>query len=237
MNEARGLRLAPSAAVREKRLLALLRGRDPSEVPRLTESVEDAQILGSLELSGFTFTWDEVKASREGEPSPAPVERLRRARAAVAENAPFGCKAVLAWHREATGEHSGFRGGPRARNEGPPPAPAAFIAGRMEILEQWLGAESALELSAPRQAALALARLIEILPFDDGNGRVSRLAASHIMVRAGGRPPILVGADGPRLIQALDAAFQLATEPLANLLQEASERCLDVMIQTLEGRG
>lgn len=237
MDEVRGLKLAPSAAVREKRLLALLAGRRVSDEPRLGEAVEDAQILGSLQLAGYDFTWDEVRASRGAGTGPEPVERLRRARAAVVPDAPFGREALLAWHREATGESGGFRGGHRARKEGPPPAPAAFIAGRLEILEQWLGAESTLELKAPQQAALALARVVEILPFDDGNGRVSRLAASHVMVRAGGHPPILVGADGPRLVQALDAAFQLVTEPLAHLLQEASERCLDVMIQTLEGRG
>jgi hypothetical protein len=55
------------------------------------------------------------------------------------------------------------------------------------------------------------------------------------MVRAGARPPVLVGADRARLDEALRRAFQLETEPLAALLQEASERALDVMIQTLEG--
>jgi Fic family protein len=75
---------------------------------------------------------------------------------------------------------------------------------------------------------------MEILPFDDGNGRVSRLAASHLMVQGGARPPILVGADKARLDEALQAAFQLHTEPLAALLDEASERVVDVMIRALE---
>ena len=75
---------------------------------------------------------------------------------------------------------------------------------------------------------------MEILPFERGNGRVARLAASHLMVQGGARPPILVGTDRPRLDEALQAAFQLQTEPLAALLDEASERVLDVMIRTLE---
>jgi Fic family protein len=79
-----------------------------------------------------------------------------------------------------------------------------------------------------------MARIVEILPFDDANGRVARLAASHLMVRAGGRPPVLVAADAARLGAAFQSAFQLVTEPLALLLEEASERALDVMIQTLE---
>jgi len=72
-----------------------------------------------------------------------------------------------------------------------------------------------------------------VLPFDEGNGRVARLAASHLMVRAGARPPILVAADEARLRQALQSAFQLHTEPLAALLEEASERSLDVMTRAL----
>ncbi|HSB60554.1 MAG TPA: Fic family protein, partial [Vicinamibacteria bacterium] len=102
------------------------------------------------------------------------------------------------------------------------------------ILEQWIDSESGRALKPAPLAALALARLIEILPFEDGNGRISRLAASHLMVRGGMRPPILARADGPRLVACLQAAFRLDTEPLCGLLVEASERSLDVMIQTLE---
>ena len=79
-----------------------------------------------------------------------------------------------------------------------------------------------------------MARIVEVLPFDDGNGRVARLAASHLMTAGGRRPPILVAGDGPRLVAALDAAFRLDTEPLATLLEEASGRALDVMTQALE---
>jgi hypothetical protein len=57
------------------------------------------------------------------------------------------------------------------------------------------------------------------------------------MVRAGSRRPVLVGADGPRLREALRAAFQLQTEPLARLLEEGAERALDVSIATLEAQG
>ena len=83
---------------------------------------------------------------------------------------------------------------------------------------------------------MALARIVEIRPFDDANARVARLAASHLMVRGGMRPPILVKGDGPRLRASLEAAFRLETEPLVALLVEASGRALDVMIQTLSAR-
>jgi hypothetical protein len=64
---------------------------------------------------------------------------------------------------------------------------------------------------------------------------VARLAASHLMVRAGARPPVLVAEDRVRLDAALLAAYQLETEPLCRVLEEASARALEVMVQTLSG--
>jgi len=220
-NEPRLLRLAPSAAVKEKRLAALLEGL-PDATPRLLAAVRRAQAEGSLALS-------------EIEPTPGELDRYARAQAAVEAQAPFSVAALLAWHGAALGRSSGLRTGERTREGAPPPAPAQFIATRLENLEGWLNVGSGVELKPAARGALALARIVEILPFDDGNGRVGRLAASHLMVRAGARPPVLLGEDRPRLVEALQSAFQLQTAPLASLLEEAAERALDVMIRAIEG--
>jgi len=233
MSEVRGLRLAPSAVLKEKRLAALREGRDPED-PRLGEAVEDAQILGSLELAGVRATWDEVVASRRGA-GPEPVLAMRRARSAVDPRGPLSLEALRAWHAALALPETGWRRAVRSR-ETAAPAPPEAIPGRLAILEQWINSEGAGGLKAPQKAALALARLVEILPFADGNGRVSRLAASHLMVRGGMRPPILVSGDAARLRAALESAFRLETEPLVALLAEASGRALDVMIQTLSAR-
>jgi len=214
--EQKGLRITTSTGVKEKRLAALLAGRDPKSLG-LGEAIAEAQIAGSLELSGASG--DEA------------TRALRAARQAVAAEAPFTVGILTAWHR-ALGVGAGFR--TRPRPEAPQSAPVEFIEGRLAILEQWLSAESRQQLKPAQAGALVLARVMEILPFDDGNGRVSRLAASHLMVQGGARPPILVGADKARLDEALQAAFQLHTEPLAALLDEASERVVDVMIRALE---
>lgn len=231
MSEARGIRLAPSAAVKEKRLASLLAGRDP-EGPEIQRPVWDAQLLGSLELAGQRVTWNEVVASRSGS-GPEAVLRLRRAVAAVPPGAALTIAALRAWHEALLGPGVGFRASERPR-EGFPPSPPALIEGRLAILEQWMGSEGATGLKPVQQAALAVARLVEILPFEDGNGRLARLAASHLMVGGGMRPPILVGGDGPRLVAVMQAAFHFDTGPLCALLVESSERCLDVMIQALE---
>jgi hypothetical protein len=214
MNEIR-LRLSASAASKERRLAAALGARAPEA---FGSAVRRAQAAGSLALSGLPE---------------ADVAALLRAVDAVDPQAPLGVEALLAWHRAAVGS-GGFRTADAERPGATPPAPPEFIASRLAIFEQWMNAPSAAELQASQQGALALARVVEVKPFADGNGRVARLAASHVMVRRGARPPILVAADEPRLTQALQAAFQLHTEPLAALLEEASERALDLMIQEAE---
>jgi Fic family protein len=230
-----GLRLQPSAAVRERRLAALLGEQGlPADDPGLAGIVEDAQLLGSLELAGLRFTWDEVRSSRVSGEGPAEVLALRRARGAVAADAPLGVAAIRAWHEALVGP-AGFRRGER-RRDGAPTAPAALVESRLATLGEWLETAGTRDLQPDQAASLALARILEILPFDDANGRVSRLAASHVMVRGGMRPPILVAGDAARLRAALESAFRLETEPLVALLAEASGRALDVMIQTLSAR-
>ncbi|HEX9187604.1 MAG TPA: Fic family protein [Vicinamibacteria bacterium] len=231
------MRLEPSVAVKEKRLAALLleRGLHPDD-PGLAGIVEDAQALGSLELAGFRFGWDEVRASRASGTGPLEVVAFRRARAAVAAHAPFGVAAMREWHAALAGP-VGFRRGERGRDGGPAPAPVRFVESRLAALAEWLEVAGSRDLRPEQAAAVALARIVEVLPFDDANGRVSRLAASHLMVRGGMRAPVLVAGDGPRLKAALESAFQLRTEPLVALLVEASGRAVDVMIQSLGASG
>ena len=222
MVEITGLRLAPSAAMKERRLAALLAGRDPAADPALAEALVTAQVRGSLELAGKAGTPEEADAAAA----------LRRAVFAVDPRAPLTVEAILAWQASLTGE-SALRRQARDRPGGPPPAPPEIVASRLAIVQEWLGGDSARELKAAQQGALVYARIMEILPFDRGNGLVARLAASHLMTRAGSRRPILVGGDAERLEEALQAAFQLQTEPLARLLDDAAERALDVLIGAL----
>jgi len=213
------MRIAPSTALKERRLRERA-GDGFDALPALREAVLSAQASGSLELAGLA---DDAAA----------LAKLRHAQAAVDPAAPLGLKALAHWHAAVTEFPSLFRATERAREDGPPPAPPAFVESRLRTLEHWLSVESARELTPAQAGALALARIVEVLPWDDGNGRVARLAASHVMVGAGARPPILIGVDAERLENALRAAFALQTEPLVRLLDEASERALDVMLAAL----
>ena len=215
------IRLSASAAVKEKRLAALLAGRE-SEGPRIRDAVLRAQAMGSLDVSGLTPTDEEVA-------------RMIGAAESVGGSAPFTVEALLIWHRAATGSGAGLRAGARGREGGPPTAPPPFVLTRLQNLEEWLASPSSGALKPAQRGALVLARLVEIAPFDEANGRVARLAAAHEMTRAGARPPVWSAEDRLPLQAALHAAFQLHTEPLASLLDQAAERALDVMIRTLDG--
>jgi hypothetical protein len=233
VTESRTVHLQPGGAAMERRLSALLARNGLSDSdPGLVGVVQDAQLLGSLDLAGFRFTWEEVRAARASGAGPEPILSLQRAQVAVDPKDPLSVAAARAWHIAIAGP-VGYRRTPRARDVAPP-APPEAIESRLLMLEEWLGSESVSRLEPAPVAALALARLVEILPFDDANGRVSRLAASHLMVRGKMRPPILVSGDRARLEACLQAAFRFQTEPLVALLVEASGRALEVMIQTLE---
>jgi hypothetical protein len=227
------MRLQTATSVKERRLASLLAkgGRAPDD-PELAAVVEDAQLVGSLELAGLRVAWDAVRASRSSGEGPAEILALRRASKAVATEAPLSVAAVRTWHEAIVGP-VGFRVD-SGKREGAPCAPPEFVESRLATLEEWLAVAGTRELRPEQAAAVALARIVEVEPFDEANGRVSRLAASHLMVRGGLRPPILVAGDAPRLRATTEAAFRLETEPLTALLLEASARALDVMIQALE---
>jgi hypothetical protein len=226
MSEFRRLmRLAPSAAVKEKKLAALLAGRGPAGPDEAERAMREAEGKGSLELAALEL----------GSPVPASWGgSWPRARRSVDPQAPFSIAALRTWHRELTGADA-FRKQERPpRADGPPAAPVPFIESRLEILQEWMQVESGRELKPGQQGALVLVRLVEIAPFDGANGTVSRMAASHVIVRGGGRPPLLNAGDAERLAATIAAAFRLDTEPLTTLLDEASERSLDVVIAALE---
>jgi len=223
------LTLQPALSAKEKRLAALLAERSVAEAD-LWRPVRAAQIAGSLALSGIEADALAVEAGLRGEPMAGPVKAALGAYDAVPPAAPLSLKALLAWQGAFTGGLGALRQTPCARSEGPPSSPPEWIEARLQVLLEWLAAGSAQELTPGQRGALALARLVEIAPFEKGNGRVARLASSHLMVQGGARPPVLLGSDGPRMRAALQAAFRIDTAPLVLLLREASERALDLML-------
>jgi Fic family protein len=110
------------------------------------------------------------------------------------------------------------------------PSPAEVPA-LMGDFAQWLGAASA----TPETAFAAHRRLVEIHPFNDGNGRTVRLLMNLVLLR-GGYPPVAVRPqDRPAYIASLqDAQAGRGTEPFDKLLYERLDATLGEYLSALQ---
>ena len=110
------------------------------------------------------------------------------------------------------------------------PSPAAVPA-LMGDFAQWLGAAPA----TPETAFAAHRGLVEIHPFNDGNGRTARLLMNLVLLR-GGYPPVAVRPqDRPAYIAALqDAQAGRGNEPFDRLLYERLDATLGESLSGLQ---
>jgi Fic family protein len=108
--------------------------------------------------------------------------------------------------------------------------------GRMTDLVDWYRAEEA----APTMHPVALAaefhyRFVRIHPFDDGNGRMSRLLMNLILLRHGYPMTVIQAADRNRYLAALAEADAGEPEPFLRFIIENVEASLRLMIRAARG--
>jgi Fic family protein len=108
--------------------------------------------------------------------------------------------------------------------------------GRMTDLVDWYRAEEA----APTMQPVALAaefhyRFVRIHPFDDGNGRMSRLLMNLILLRHGYPMTVIQAADRNRYLAALAEADAGEPEPFLRFIIENVEASLRLMIRAARG--
>ena len=110
------------------------------------------------------------------------------------------------------------------------PSPAEVPA-LMGDFAQWLGTAAA----TPETAFTAHRRLVEIHPFNDGNGRTARLLMNLVLLR-GGYPPVAVRPqDRPAYIGALqDAQAGRGSERFDRLLYERLDATLGESLSALQ---
>jgi Fic family protein len=110
------------------------------------------------------------------------------------------------------------------------PSPAEVPA-LMGDFAQWLGAAAA----TPETAFAAHRRLVEIHPFNDGNGRTARLLMNLVLLR-GGYPPVAVRPqDRPAYIVALQhAQAGRGSERFDRLLYERLDAALAECLSALQ---
>ncbi len=107
---------------------------------------------------------------------------------------------------------------------------------RMTDLVDWYRAEEA----APTLPPVAIAaefhyRFVRIHPFDDGNGRMSRLLMNLILLRHGYPMTVIKAADRNRYLAALSEADAGEPEPFLRFIIENVEASLRLMIRAAQG--
>lgn len=188
----------------------------------------------TLRLTGVDASLRDVHLVAAGEPPPglAPenarlvegqIEALRLIEQESRRQKTPSVELLRVVHRTSSPPSDGsFRTGATSAQFGTAqPAPPALIGERVANLLDWLSAESGRGMFPPERAALALARLLEIAPFERGNFRTAHLLLSFFSL-AEGYPPLFVRLqEAEELRQEIERAMAFDTPPLVDRLTRA----------------
>lgn len=101
--------------------------------------------------------------------------------------------------------------------------PVLQVASEMENLVRWHNQHDAAGLPAEVSSAWLHHRFTQIHPYEDGNGRVARLLASLVLIKAGWFPLVMTNQRNEEYRAALLAADQGDLGPLVNLFSNSIE--------------
>jgi Fic family protein len=103
-------------------------------------------------------------------------------------------------------------------------SPPEQVAPQMEQLIQWHLEHQQKEVPPEIEAAWLHHRFAQIHPFQDGNGRVARMLASLIFIRAHWFPLVVTRDHTAKYIEALEQADQGELSPLVDLFSNAQRK-------------
>ena len=134
-----------------------------------------------------------------------------------------------------TGEAKGmgkFRGNDISSiSEGHEPIEAVLVPDVVENAFEWFGAESFQQMHEVEKTALILAKLVEIHPFEEANGRTIRLISNFYLLKARYPPAIISPSKASEYVFAIQSAIRFHTQPIVDLLTDAVRQslifCLD----------
>ena len=227
--------IASLARIREKqgRLLGLMDGLgfDVQNTSSLEVMTED--VLRNSEIEGLLLNADNVRSSMDAvqqASTPLTEERLFNWHAALFPTGRSGATpiTVAAWR---TGEEpmlvvSGAMGKERIHYEAPP---SDDVPRQMQQFIQWFNSEPTTD--PVLKAAIAHLWFVNIHPFDDGNGRLTRTLTDMLLARADG---------SPRRFYSMSAAILRDRNNYYDLLEYMGKHGLDItrwlvwFLQTME---
>ena len=112
------------------------------------------------------------------------------------------------------------------------PPPAIEVPELMKELVEWLN-KNPQELNPIELASVFHHKLVSIHPFDDGNGRVSRLIANLILISNGYTLTVVKNVDRKKYYNALHRADHGELKPFVNFFARCAEQSLDVYLSAV----
>jgi len=113
------------------------------------------------------------------------------------------------------------------------PPSACEISDLMKELLCWLNNNSE-ELRPIELAAVFHHKLVSIHPFDDGNGRVSRLLMNLLLINSGYTLTVIKQVDRKRYYNTLQKADSGNLKPFVNFIARCVEQSLDIYLKAIE---
>jgi excisionase family DNA binding protein len=113
------------------------------------------------------------------------------------------------------------------------PSPACEISELMKQLLSWLSSNPE-ELRPIELAAVFHYKLVSIHPFDDGNGRVSRLLTNLLLINKGYTLTVIKKVDRKKYYSALQEADNGNLKPFVNFIARCVEQSLDLYLNAVE---
>lgn len=105
--------------------------------------------------------------------------------------------------------------------EGNEPIEAELVPWVVENALEWFNSDSFHEMHEVEKTALVLMKMIDIVPFDEANGRALRLFSSFFLLKTGYPPAIIPSTRASHYAAAIQNSLSFHTQPLIDLLTEA----------------
>ncbi|KAH8375706.1 hypothetical protein KR009_002637, partial [Drosophila setifemur] len=154
--------------------------------------------------------------------------------ASLVQKLEITVKDILELHRRVLGHVDPIEGGEFRRNQvyvgGHVPPMAGDLTLLMQRFERWLISQQSSSLHPVNYAALAHYKLVHIHPFNDGNGRTSRLLMNTILMRAGYPPAIIPKQQRSKYYNFLKLANEGDIRPFVRFIADCTEKTLDLYL-------
>jgi fido (protein-threonine AMPylation protein) len=198
----------------------------PDDLPIYSESTLRTSLqfadLERLRKAGLSEVWKKADGYIEMMEGASGVQPARAGFSGVSKQALARLHDLLFAQRPGAGHFRGTELRPLYR--GQDCAPPEFIERSLENMADWLGAESFSQIHPIEQCALAIARVIDIWPFEFGNLTVALVLGNSFLGKAGLAPFFILPEHRAEFDKAIAQSMTIDMQPLINAIYRTVKR-------------